>query len=102
MLGLVGSAATLNAITPLGTPLECCQVAPPSVERNAPRPANVPPPPKTLSPVTITSVPLAYAIPPTAGVGSESPIECQCAPRSSDCQAPPSPTAANTRSPAAS
>src|SRR3954470_24887099 len=97
MLGLFGSAATLKPITPLGTPLECCQVAPPSVERKAPRPANVPPPPNTLSPVATTSVPPPAgdpAIPPTAWVGRESPTDCQWAPTSSDRHTPPSPTAA--------
>jgi hypothetical protein len=58
---LVGSTATLKVMTLSGTPVARCQLRPPSVVRKTPRPANVPPPPNTLSPVeTIT-------VPPSAG-----------------------------------
>src|SRR3954454_1934702 len=98
MFVFVGSTATWKPLTPSGMPFDFVQVFPRSVERYAPRPANVVPPPKTSLPVRTTiAPPFAMPTPPAAWVGRLSPIERQVDEPLSMSQTPPRPPVAKRR-----
>src|SRR5438034_6885238 len=98
MFGFVGSTATWNALTPTGIPFDFDHVLPPSVDRYAPTPVKVVPPPKTSLPVRTMIVPFVPAglkpRPPTAWVGRLSPIDRHVIVSRSSAQTPPCPTLA--------
>src|SRR5436309_2347390 len=98
MFALVGSTATWNELTPSGIPFAFLHDLPRSVERYAPTPEKVVPPPKTSLPVRTTIAPFcAIPIPPTACDGRLSPIERHVVEPRSSSQTPPWPALAKSR-----